>query len=309
MISKDIFPNRSINHPTIPLSEQIMPITILKISFTAILLLLHTPSSQAQSDGVSIIPDVVYGHKDGMALTFDVFQPSENANGLGVLFMVSGGWVSAWTEPKNLTPLFTPLLKSGYTVIAVRHGSSPRFVVPECVADVQLALTYIADNADQWKIDKNRLGVFGFSAGGHLSLMLGTVGGLKQGESPNARVAAVVAVFPPTDLEPYVDLKSPRRQEFPALRFDPSKANSVSPLKFVTKDDAPTLLFHGDKDELVPLWHSEKIDEAFKAAGVDSKLVVIEGAAHGFDAASTARVVREMVEWFDSKLLAEASDK
>lgn len=251
---------------------------------------------------VAITPDVVYGHKDGMALTFDVFQPNEKPNGVGVLFMVSGGWVSAWTDPKNLTPLFSPLLKSGYTVIAVRHGSSPRYVVPECVADVQLALTYIADKASQWKIDKDRLGVFGFSAGGHLSLMLGTAGGFKQGDSPVARVAAVVAVFPPTDLEPYVDMKSPRRQEFPALRFDPAMAGAVSPLKLVTKDDAPTLLVHGDKDELVPLWHSEKIDEAFQEAEVDSKLVVIQGAAHGFDAAGNARLAKEMVEWFDSKL-------
>lgn len=287
----------------------------LKISFAAalVLFLLNAQSSEAhgpvvqRSEGlgadVAITPDVVYGHKDGMALTFDVFQPSEKPNGVGVLFMVSGGWVSTWTEPKNLTPLFSPLLKSGYTVIAVRHGSSPRYVVPECVADVQLALTFVADHASQWKIDKDRLGVFGFSAGGHLSLMLGTAGGIRQGDSPIARVAAVVAVFPPTDLEPYVDLKSPRRQEFPALRFDPVKASAVSPLKLVSKDDAPTLLVHGDKDELVPLWHSEKIDEAFQAAEVDCKLVVIEGAAHGFDAAGNARLAKEMVEWFDSKLV------
>jgi len=277
--------------------------SILKLTLATILLLQHAHSSLAQSDGVLITPDVVYGHKDGMALTFDVFQPSENSNGLGVLFMVSGGWVSTWTDPKNMTPMFAHLLNKGYTVLAVRHGSSPRYVVPECVADVQLALSYIAANAPQLKIDQNRLGVFGFSAGGHLSLMLGTVGGLKQGQLPAAQVAAVVAVFPPTDLEPYVELNSPRRQEFPALRFDPSKADSVSPLKFVTPGDAPTLLFHGDKDELVPLWHSQKIDEAFKAAHVDSKLVVIEGAAHGFDATGNARIAKEMAEWFDDKLL------
>jgi len=275
----------------------------LKLSLAIALLLQFAHRSHAQSDGVLITPDVGYGHKDGMAMTFDVFQPGANPNGLGVLFMVSGGWVSSWTEPKNLTPLFSHLLERGYTVIAVRHGSSPRYVVPECVEDVQLALSHVAEHASQWKIDPNRLGVFGFSAGGHLSLMLGTVGGLKQGESPVARVAAVVAVFPPTDLEPYVQLNSPRRQEFPALRFEPSKASSVSPLKFVTQDDAPTLLFHGDKDELVPLWHSQKIDEAFQAAQVDSKLVVIEGAAHGFDAAGNKRLAKEMAEWFDRYLL------
>ena len=256
----------------------------------------------AQLDSVSVIPDVVYGHKDGMALTFDVFRPKENSNGLGVLFMVSGGWVSTWIEPKQSTPMFKHLLAKGYTVIAVRHGSSPRYLVPECVSDVQLALTFIHKHASDWQIDPKRLGVFGYSAGGHLSLMLGTVGGTKRGSDEIARVAAVVAVFPPTDLAPYVDPKSPLREQFPALKFEPSRAESFSPLMQVTADDAPTLLYHGDKDELVPLWHSEKIQKAFDAVKVVNNLVVIKDAAHGFNEEGNRRLAIDMVEWFDRHL-------
>jgi acetyl esterase/lipase len=260
------------------------------------------PVNAWQEETVAITPDVVYGHKDGMALTFDVFRPKEKANGIGVLFMVSGGWVSSWTEPKKSLPLFKHLLESGYTVIAVRHGSSPRFLVPECVSDVQLALDFIAKHAGQWQVDPKRLGVFGFSAGGHLSLMLGTVGGVQKGSEHIARVAAVVAVFPPTDLAPYVDPKNPLREQFPALKFDPAKAESVSPLMHVTSDDAPTLLFHGDKDELVPLWHSQKIQKAFDSASVPNKLVVIPDAGHGFNDEGTRRLAKEMVDWFDRHL-------
>ena len=267
-------------------------------------LLVAAPSTSfSQVKDLEITPDVVYGHKDGMALTFDVFRPKEKANGVGLLLMVSGGWVSSWMEPEKMVPVFRNLLDAGYTVIAVRHGSSPRYFVPECVADVQLSLSYIAKHASEWKVDPNRLGVFGFSAGGHLSLMLGTVGGTKQGNEPVARVAAVVAVFPPTDLGPYVDFQSPRREQFPALKFDPAKADSVSPLKHVTSDDAPSLLVHGDKDELVPLWHSEKIKEAFDDAKVDSKLVVIRGAGHAFNDEGNNLLAKEMVEWFDTHLL------
>jgi acetyl esterase/lipase len=257
----------------------------------------------AQLESVSVTPDVVYGHKDGMALTFDVFRPKENGNGVGVLFMVSGGWVSTWMEPKQSIPMFKHLLAKGYTVIAVRHGSSPRYVVPECVSDVQLALSFIAKHAADWQIDPKRLGVFGFSAGGHLSLMLGTVGGTKRGTDEIARVAAVVAVFPPTDLAPYVDPKSPLREQFPALKFEPSRAESFSPLMQVTADDAPTLLYHGDKDELVPLWHSEKIQKAFDAVKVANNLVVIKDAAHGFNEEGNRRLANDMVEWFDRHLI------
>jgi len=258
--------------------------------------------SQAQLESIRVIPDVVYGHKDGMALTFDVFQPKQNANGMGVLFMVSGGWVSSWTEPKQILPMFKHLLDRGYTVLAVRHGSSPRYVVPECVGDVQLALSFIAKHSTDWQIDPKKLGVFGYSAGGHLSLMLGTVGGAKQGSDEVARVAAVVAVFPPTDLAPYVAPESPRREQFPALKFDPKRAEAVSPLMQVTADDAPTLLYHGDQDELVPLWHSEKIQKAFESAKVDNKLVVIPGAAHGFDQEGNRRLAKDMADWFDKYL-------
>jgi len=275
-----------------------------KLSAAATLLcsLISTSHVIAWQENVAITADVVYGHKDGMALTFDVFRPSEKANGIGLLFMVSGGWVSNWTEPKKSMPLFSHLLERGYTVIAVRHGSSPRFLVPECVSDVQLALDFIAKHAADWQVDPKRLGVFGYSAGGHLSLMLGTVGGTKRGSDEIARVAAVVAVFPPTDLAPYVDPKNPMRERFPALKFEPAKAESVSPLMHVSSDDAPTLLFHGDKDELVPLWHSEKIQKAFDEAKVANKLVVIPGAAHGFDNEANRKLSEEMVEWFDRHL-------
>ena len=270
---------------------------------TFLSILVQTPVSNAQLDAIAITPDVVYGHKDGMAMTFDVFRPKENANGIGILFMVSGGWVSTWMEPKQSIPMFKHLLDRGYTVIAVRHGSSPRYLVPECVSDVQLALDFISKHASDWQIDPKRLGVFGFSAGGHLSLMLGTVGGTKKGSNDVARVAAVVAVFPPTDLAPYVDPKSPLREQFPALKFEPSRADTYSPLMPVTADDAPTLLYHGDKDELVPLWHSEKIQQAFEAVKVDSKLVVIPGAAHGFNEDGNRRLAKEMGDWFDQHLV------
>jgi len=102
------------------------------------------------ADDVKITPDVVYGHKDGMALTFDVFTPQSNANGVGILFMVSGGWYSQWSPPENTMPMFKPLLDAGFTVFAVRHGSSPKFGIPDAVNDVRRSVRYIRANAESW---------------------------------------------------------------------------------------------------------------------------------------------------------------
>jgi dipeptidyl aminopeptidase/acylaminoacyl peptidase len=164
-------------------------------------------------------------------------------------------------------------------------------------------------HAKEFDVDPNRLGVCGGSAGGHLSLMLGTAsddGDAKAADDidrQSDRVAAVVAYFPPTKLDEFFHLTP----QFPALDFDHELADSVSPLLYVTSDDAPTLLVHGDQDKLVPLSNSERIQEAFAANDVASKLIVVEGAAHGFQGDDSERATRAMVEWFNEHLAAGES--
>lgn len=269
-----------------------------------LLLIVAVLSAPAQADDdISVSPDVVYGHKVGMALTMDVFRPHQ-ANGAGILFMVSGGWYSKWTPTEQMLPIFRPMLDKGFTIFAVRHGSSPKFLVPEIVEDVRLSVRFVRHHAQRFQVDPERLGVTGGSAGGHLSLVLATMAddGHPGAEEAllrvSSRVAAVVAIFPPTDLQPYVELGNPMRERFPALQFDPNRAPEVSPLYHVTPDDPPTLLIHGDQDKLVPIWHSEKLHDVMAKQGVESQLVVIGGAAHGFHGADARRASDAQVAWF-----------
>jgi len=246
-----------------------------------------------------IIPDLVYGHKDGMALTFDVFLP-DSPNGAGVLYMVSGGWRSVWRNPEEAQDTYAPLLEAGFTVFAVRHGSSPRYHVAEAVDDVTLANRYIHANARNWGVDPERLGVTGGSAGGHLSLVLGNNGGDGDptAEDPLLRVptrlAAVVAYYPPVDLRSW---RGPS-ERFPALDFPEADADRVSPILHVSPDDPPTLFIHGTEDRTVPLSHSERGHTAFQAAGIDTDLIVMEGAGHGFEGEQAQQAHAARVQWF-----------
>jgi acetyl esterase/lipase len=278
-----------------------------------VLVTIGTATQVAVAAEVEIIPDVVYGHKDGMALTFDVIKPKTNANGAAVIYVVSGGWVSGFTPPQQMATRFANLLDMGFTVIPVRHGSSPKYVIPEIVADVRRAVRFIRHNATQWGVDPDRLGVYGGSAGGHLSLMLATASDTGDPNATEAflkgsnRVASVVALYPPVDLRQMargvLTGPAPTGQRFPALNFEREKAADYSPIVHVTRDDPPTLLIHGDKDELVNISHSQNMYNALQETGVKSEFVTMPGAAHGFRGADAERSDALMLAWFGATLI------
>jgi len=262
--------------------------------------------------GARIESDVVYGHEDGLALTMDVYRPEGEANGAAILFMVSGGWFSRWAPPEQARPLFAPYLAKGYHVMAVRHGSSPRYTIPEAVADVRRAVRFVRQNAERFGVDPERLGVLGMSAGGHLALMLATTGddGVARSRDPiekvPSRVAAAVALVPPTDLRVAVwesPESLPAYRNFPALDLEMKQAEEQSPVVHVTPDDAPALVIMGGKDELVPPKHGAWIAEAYEKEKTKHKLIVLPDAGHGLEGdENRERVVRETVGWFEEHL-------
>lgn len=259
-----------------------------------------------------ITADMVYGRKDGMAMTMDVIQPAKG-NGAAIVWIPTGGWVSPWIDSKLTAKITKPMLDKGYTVIAVRHGCAPRYNIPECAADVRRSIRFIRLKAKEIGIDPERIGVWGASAGGHLSLVLGTTGddGDKSAKDPvlkqSNRVAAVVALCPPTDLREWVTTPPEVIRKIPSLKppltFDPKLAPEFSPLVRASDKSAPTLLIHGDKDELVPIDHSRKLLAAMEKEKAACKLLTIEGAGHAFSPKQNATlVVPAMMEWFDRYL-------
>ena len=278
----------------------------------AVLLLTLAPrASLHAADAAKTTEDVVYGHKDGLALTFDVIEPAK-PNGAGILWIQSGGWYSGWQDAKVWPIVGKPYLDKGYTLFIVRHGSAPKYTVPEAIADVRRCVRVIRLKAKRFGVDPERLGVFGGSAGGHLSLMLGTTGDdgdpkSKEVLKTSSRVAAVVALYPPTDLRgwttnPPAEIKKNAGLK-PPLAFDAKKEPDCSPILKVTDKTAPILLIHGDKDILVPIDHSEKLLAVLQLQKVPCKLVTIEGAGHGFSAKQNAAVVLPaMLSWFEKHL-------
>ena len=142
-----------------------------------------------EPDSIATIdPDVIYGRVDALAMTYDLLKPTADPNGATVIFMVSGGWVSRWFDPRMaMMPkirgisLVHDLLVDGYHIVLLRHGSSPRYKVPDAADHVEQAIQHLRSAAPDRGLDPERIGSFGLSAGGHLSLHLATLGGEVRG--------------------------------------------------------------------------------------------------------------------------------
>ena len=265
----------------------------------------------AELKTATYVRDVIYGHRDGMALTYDVFKPMKPSGAL-VVNMVSAGWRSSWAAPEERQARYQLLLDKGFTVVALYHASAPRFKVPDAVADVRLGMRHVKLHAADYGADPARIGVWGASAGGHLSLVAGVMADDGDPAAANPlersgnRVRAVVAYFPPTDL----DVLLGSRAKSGAIDFDDSLRASISPIHYVDARDPPTLLITGDADKGVPPSQSEAMHVALDKAGVENKLTMFPGADHDFyvkdDPAKTdayaVEAMNAMADWFERRL-------
>ena len=276
-------------------------------------------------DTVQRTEDVVYGRKFGMALTLDIFQPAQ-PNGSGLLFLVNGGWLSSKATPLMVTIRpddYAVYLSRGYTVFAVVTSSQPKFAIPEQMGDVQRAVRFVRGNAAKFGISPNRLGVLGSSSGGQLALSIATRGGPGKLDSSDpieresSNVQAVCCFFPPTDFLNYggpgisgvgQGPLAPLQVAFGPQGLTPEGreilGREISPIYFVTSKLPPTLIIHGDADNVVPLQQSESfVERAIKVNADAIELIIRPGKGHGWgDFWRSSEDVTAFADWFDQHL-------
>ncbi len=265
----------------------------------------------AELTTATYVRDVIYGHRDGMALTYDVFKPKK-PNGALVVNMVSAGWNSTWGPPEERQARYQWLIDKGFTVVALYHSSAPRFQITDAVKDVRLGLRHIKLHAKDYGADPARIGVWGASAGGHLSLVAGTMAddgdpaAANPLERSSNRVKAIVAYFPPTDLDTLLG----DRPKQGSINFDNALRKTISPIHFADAKDSTALIISGGADKGVPVSQSETMKAALDKAGVKNELKIFPEAGHDFyvegDPARTDDIANEamnmMVAWFEQQL-------
>ena len=196
--------------------------------------------------------------------------------------------------------------------ISPQYRFCPKETFPAQVPDVKAAVRWLRAHAEEYKVDPDHIGAMGFSAGGHLSLMLGVTGaGRRPGRrddrrAPPARrsrrwsTTSARPTWPrptsPRSPSPWCGL--PRRHAGREARG----GGKASPVTFVTKDDPPILTFQGTKDPLVPHTQAIKLADALTAAGVPGRVELLVGAGHGWGGDDLKRTMDETYEFFDKYL-------
>ncbi|MFG1866768.1 alpha/beta hydrolase fold domain-containing protein [Micromonospora arborensis] len=271
-----------------------------------------------RSDRVEHRDIVVHEVPGFRPLTLDLVVPAEAATPVPVLVWIHGG---AWLfgSPKlpagwlMETDPFTAAIRAGFAVASAQYRLSGEAQFPAQLDDVKAAVRWLHREGDKVGVDRERIGVWGESAGGHLASMVALTGD----DQDDSRVGAAVCWYAPSNLltmqaqaHPLATIDhdaadSPESLLIGApLTEDPGRGRAASPITYVTTAAPPMLLIHGDQDIVVPVGQSEELAAALAAAGAEVELSVVPGADHCFAGVPVQPLVRDSLAFFSRVLAA-----
>lgn len=282
----------------------LLTLVLIGLPLAASLLLAQPQGNQALTGPSE--KDVVYGVEDGQNLLMDIYRPPTTGLHPALVMIHGGGWAAG--DKSGDKEIATDLAgRVGFVCFSINYRLAPKYPYPAAVLDSARAVRWVRAHAAEYGVDPDRVAAWGGSAGGHLVLMLGVIkpDEFQTPDDPNkalsAKVRCVVDLFGPSDLtrpmEEWPPAAPPIAYNFMASKPNeaPEKWAEASPITHVTKDASPTLLIHGEKDELVPLQQSELMKAALDKVGVDNELVVVKNAGHGFKGADDGEVMKTMM--------------
>lgn len=276
--------------------------------FLALALLILCPAQFAQAQDepperpeaslFDVQKNIVYTPKGWPErLKADVYLPRSPGLRPAVLLVHGGGWANAEGRPP-MASIARLLAESGYVVVNLNYRVTPHWTFPAPIEDLHEALLAMQRAAGSFRIDPARIGLFGYSAGAHLVSILAAEYGHEFG------IRAVVAGGTPADLTHYVDLKAVRT--FIGEPVTPEALAEASPIQRINPPAAPVFLYHGQRDELIPLKHVESYRRALLMAGVRANLYVVPDASHGSAALDPAALHQAL--WFFNRELRSTVD-
>lgn len=240
---------------------------------------------------VSLTPDIVYARYGARELHLDLYAPKAGKGPFpAVVFIHGGGWESG--DKYRFRRQAALVAEKGFVTACIEYRLSGEAKFPAAVYDSKAAVRWMRANAARYRINPDKIGAAGGSAGGHLVTFLGVTPDRPEfeGNGGNAgvssRVQAVVALYPVVDFVSFgkrLGKEQNSMSKFLGATYaeKPELWAKASPVTYLSKDSAPTLFMHGTEDQ-IPIQHSIDMMNHLKAAGVLSEIFVAKGAGHGF---------------------------
>ncbi len=231
--------------------------------------------------------------------TVEITQPPHHTRPAPALIYLHGGsWISGNQNSGGfiIHQIGHALNQKGFLVASVNYRLGPEERWPDQIVDAKCAVRYLRANAEALRIDPNEIGIWGYSAGGQLASLVGTAGPSRGWDigsylSQPSTVEAVADFAGPSNLITLGDKGGPGvvRDDFVSLLGPvpaeqvPAELRAASPVTYVSKEDPPFLIIHGDTDPIVPLAQSEELAGALESVAVPVSLVVVKGGGHALD--------------------------
>ena len=294
--------------------------------FMVVILGSHRSLSQEMTIMNQLIPiehirfekDVVYSEVDGHHLTLDIAYPDNLLEPAPAIVDIPGG---GWQVVRKSVEDAISYAKYGFIGVSMTHRTSDMAIFPAAVHDCKTVIRWLRANAQKYNINPDKIGVTGFSSGGHLATLLGTSGGDKYLEGTggypeySSRVQAVVDHFGPTDflrmndkrLADFIDHFAPDSPESLFLggpiKEKPELVRLANPITYIDPDDPPILIGHGENDGMVIMSQSELLFDALKKAGVTAEFIRVKNADHMYRPNPKEAVVSPSVEEMNQKTM------
>lgn len=265
------------------------------------------------------LQDIAFAQNQERTLKMDILSPKISTKPMPVIVWIHGGFWRQGSKKQGLKYLVS-FARQGFFCASIEYRLTPEAIFPAQIEDCKCAIRFLRAHAPEFRIDPQRIGVWGVSAGGHLAALLGTTHHLQEFEGSggwenySSRVQAVCDWFGPTDFLRINDV--PRNINFtPAdspeaaligglVEENHDKAAKANPITYVSNDAPPFLIVHGDNDMLVPLNQSQLLFDALKKAQVEATLEVIAGGGHGNKKFKSRTLSKQMENFFKKHLAA-----
>lgn len=265
-------------------------------------------------DGVTFETGIEYTNPDDQHLKLNMARPKGDGPFPAVVCIHGGGFRAGKRE--SYDALTIKLAERGYVAVTVSYRLAPKYPFPAAIHDTKAAVRWLRAHAKQYHIDPDRIGTTGGSAGGHLAQFLGVTGDVKEFEGTgghaeqSSKVKCVVNVYGPSDFTRSYGKSVDAAEVLPLfLGGNVEKARALhikaSPLYWVTPNAAPTLFIHGTEDKYVHVEQAEWIHDKLKAASVETELLKLEGAGHGFKGKEIETSEKALFAFFDKHLKAK----